>query len=182
VTFRFLLIAALFPVALPALAEDAPLPPVTPGGEYLVLTQDDATSTSKCIGDPVTPMCAVETVLACHARGDHSLCRTGMGLDHDPGLGGEGPWDNMTYHVTRSEVLTGEHFPWRPAHDMPWRPGQIDMQAGDIRIDIILNLCDGKPSPDSCGFSFGTLSYIVRKQGNRWAVMIWQPPYDVTDQ
>jgi hypothetical protein len=50
------MVAALFSAAaFPALAGDVPLPPLTPKREYLVMTQEDATSTSNCIGNPVTP-------------------------------------------------------------------------------------------------------------------------------
>lgn len=41
--------------------------------EIRVIEADRATST--CIGDPRTPVCAIETKLACDARQDASLCR-----------------------------------------------------------------------------------------------------------
>src|SRR5512135_2539236 len=37
------------------------------------VTPTDATS--KCIGGAATPVCAAETLMACLARGDESLCR-----------------------------------------------------------------------------------------------------------
>lgn len=40
--------------------------------EVRVITS--TTATSDCIGDPKTPVCAVETFLACIARLDHGLC------------------------------------------------------------------------------------------------------------
>jgi hypothetical protein len=179
-----------FAVALPAHAgdalanaEDVPLPPLTPKDQYLVLTQDDATSSSKCIGNPATPMCAVETVIACLARRKHDLCQIGMGLHHDPGLGGKGRGNDMIYTVVRSEVLADKNFPWRPARDLPWRPGEINARAGDARIDVVLNECDGEHSSTAnCSFSYGELSYIVRKENGRWAVIVWDQPYDVKDQ
>ena len=33
-------------------------------------------ATSGCIGQPTTPICAVETLLACWVRGQPTLCRT----------------------------------------------------------------------------------------------------------
>lgn len=67
-------------------AEPSDLPPIDPPGVWHTLTQDDATTDSKCIGNPVTPLCAVETIRACFTRRDDSLCQIGMGLDHLPGL------------------------------------------------------------------------------------------------
>ncbi|HEX9466401.1 MAG TPA: hypothetical protein VGB82_27710 [Alphaproteobacteria bacterium] len=62
----FLLVAALCIFAAPAVAQksrDAP-------GR---ITPDRATSS--CIGSAGTPVCAAETLLACLARADESLCR-----------------------------------------------------------------------------------------------------------
>jgi hypothetical protein len=123
-------------------------------------------------------MCAVETVLACFVRGDHELCRTAMGLGHDPGLGGEGPSDSTIYKVIRAEVLTEDSLPWRPSHDLPWRPGDVSMQAGDIRIDIVDRDCAEEIAPQACSPALFEIAYIVRKIGARWVVMTWRPPYE----
>lgn len=66
------LFAAVFPV-LPALAQE--LPPLAQPGQWLYVTQDDDTSSSRCIGWPGTPICAVETLLACFQRDRQDLCR-----------------------------------------------------------------------------------------------------------
>jgi hypothetical protein len=175
---RLLVAAFLSAAALPALADDVPLPELTPKGHYLVMTWDNATSSSNCIGDPKTPMCAVETVLACFVRGDHSLCQIGMGLDRDPGLGGEGPGDKMIYKIIRSGFLSGEQYPWRPGRDLSWRPGGIDMQAGDVRIDVVDRDCPGEVSEKACSPALFEIAYILRRQEGRWAVITWRPPYE----
>jgi hypothetical protein len=43
-------------------------------------------STSKCIGDPKTPLCAAETYAACFLAGRKELCRS-VGVDYDAEFG-----------------------------------------------------------------------------------------------
>jgi hypothetical protein len=62
--------------AVSALAEDMPeLPPLAQPGQWLYVTQEDRTSSSQCVGQPGTPLCAVETLLACFQRDRQDLCR-----------------------------------------------------------------------------------------------------------
>ncbi|MBM3556139.1 MAG: hypothetical protein FJX47_11370 [Alphaproteobacteria bacterium] len=51
------------------------LPAPDAEGTYRVITRDPATTTSDCIGRPVTPLCAVETFIACRTREDFELCK-----------------------------------------------------------------------------------------------------------
>ena len=46
---------------------------------WRVMTMEDATSTSRCIGDPRTPLCAVETHTACFIRRQVRLCTISYG-------------------------------------------------------------------------------------------------------
>jgi hypothetical protein len=174
---RLLVAAFLSAAALPALADDVPLPDLTPKGQYLVMTQDDATSTSKCIGDPKTPLCAVETVRACYIRGKADLCRIGTGVEGYDQVNGI-KLDNEIYRVKRAEVLSDRRFPWNPKQD-PRRNGDINMQAGDIRIDIADKWCSKEIPPDGCGrnWMFPT-AYIVRKVRDHWSVTVWGPAFD----
>lgn len=50
-------------------------PPPNPPGEWRILAWTDQGSSSRCIGRPLTPLCAVETLLACFQRGRVELCR-----------------------------------------------------------------------------------------------------------
>jgi hypothetical protein len=180
---RLLFVAFLFAAALPARAGDAPagvpLPPITPVDGYFVMTQDDATTSSKCIGDPVTPLCAVETVMACEIRGNDDLCRIGMGLKKNPGLSA-GPVSPRIYWVMHRAILTDETIPWDD-HELKWRPGEAGVQAGDVRIDIADKICEkGEISHTACKTEDdlpAIAAYIVRQQGDRWAVINWRPPY-----
>jgi hypothetical protein len=177
-TSRLIIAVLLAAAALPALADDVPLPDLTPKSQYLVMTQDDATSTSKCIGDPKTPMCAVETRLACFLRSRPDLCQIAMGLDHDPGFGRYGHDPGTLYRIVRRESLTDRRFPWRPTHNLPSRAGEISLRAGDIRIDVVEIYCFGEVSTAGCERSGPTITYIIRRQVNRWAVIDWGLAYD----
>ena len=173
--FRMILAMLIF-AALPASAEeDVPLPALTPAGEYRIMTQDDATSTSQCIGDPVTPLCAVETVMACFERANDELCRVGMGLDQNPGMVPEmESYGFLLYRVVRREVVTDRRFPWPPKRDLPWRPGELSVQPGDVRIDVIEKPCSSISSPETCSSTWGNpRTFIVRHEGKRWSVIVW---------
>ena len=178
---RTLLAVFLVSAALPALAaDDVPLPPITPVDGYFVMTQDDTTTSSKCIGDPKTPLCAVETVIACFIRGDDDLCRIGMGLEKTPGLTFLRLPPEI-YWVVRREVLMEQTIPWR-SHELDWRPGEASVQAGDIRIDVVEKVCSkGEFSHTACETDPDVpaiSTYIVRRRGDRWAVIDWRPPYE----
>jgi hypothetical protein len=178
---RILLTARLIAASLPALAadDDVPLPPITPVDGYFVMNRDDATSSSKCIGDPKTPLCAVETAMACEIRGNDDLCRIGMGLEK-PGLTFLRLPPEI-YWVVRREVLMEQTIPWR-SHELDWRPGEASVQAGDIRIDVVEKVCSkGEFSHTACETDPDVpaiSTYIVRRRGDRWAVIDWRPPYE----
>jgi hypothetical protein len=180
-----LVIALLLAAALPARADDAvPLPPITPVDGYFVMTQDDATSSSKCVGNPVTPMCAVETLMACFVRGDDRLCQTAMGVPANkvPHMGELSDWPSIVYRVVRAEVLTDKHFPWRPTYNLDWRPGEPSVRPSDIRIDVLRRECFETPIvPRNCEVpvrqTSGPVAYVVRREGSRWAVITWGDAY-----
>jgi hypothetical protein len=176
-----LVIAFLLAAALPAHAEDdVPLPPITLKGEFLVMTQDDATSSSKCIGNPVTPMCAVETFMAAGVRGNLDLKRIALGIEGGPWFDNQGPTPPIIYRIRRREVLTDKTFPWPPKSDADWRWGGLTMRAGDIRIDVVDVRCYSEISLVACEKYWGSpIAYIVRHQGNRWIVVTWREPYDL---
>ena len=178
---RVLFAAFLFAAALPARAGDVPLPPITPVDGYFVMTQDDATSSSKCIGNPVTPLCAVETKLACDQRNKPDLCEIATMTKLNPefrrlAFENSKPKVPLKYRVVRREVLTDRRFPWRPSY-LDDRPNEISMRAGDIRIDILDVTPERKMDPGYTAVPL-RVAYIVRKKGDRWSVFDWRPPYD----
>jgi len=49
------------------------LPPLTPRKIWWTLGWNAKTTTSHCIGDPRSPLCAAETMMACEAQGDRPV-------------------------------------------------------------------------------------------------------------
>jgi hypothetical protein len=180
-TARFAVAALLLAAAAAesALADGVSLPPLTSKKHHFVMTHNDATTTSKCVGDTQAPMCAIETLLACFVRSNLDLCAISLGMPQDrlPDFGPHSGWPAQIYWVVRSEVLTDKHFPWRPKRDVPWRPTELDMRAGDVRIDLVRRECEPTVSPSTCHppryGPTGPTAYIVRQQAGRWVVIIW---------
>ena len=161
----------LFPVlllfaALAGEAEAADLPPVDPPGVWHKVTQDDATTDSKCIGKPVTPVCAVETIIACFVRKDRRLCRIGEGQepqpDLTPGNPGEGVWER--YRITAVRRAT----PKRP----PAIAG-ITVQKGDMTVDVHKLWCQFSQCEPTDG---PPTTYLLRPMDGRWAAVSWETP------
>ena len=64
---------------------------------------------SACIGDPVTPVCAVETLFACFARLDAELCRA-VGIE-DPDFGYDPAPATVEYVIQRAFEIRPEDIP-----------------------------------------------------------------------
>jgi hypothetical protein len=176
------------------------LPALTPKGHPRIMTLSDETSTSKCIGKPVTPLCAVETKMACFLRGDPNLCEMSGHIRMKP----EKRTDQfLRYIVTRADVIDDRHLPWPRFTDFGQLPGVPSVRAGDVRIHIREMTCltgvtsllspiydhagmlrgqelvghdDRKPL---CGPGYdGPELYVVRKEGRQWVLMGWMPAND----
>ncbi|OHC74843.1 MAG: hypothetical protein A3H92_08575 [Rhodospirillales bacterium RIFCSPLOWO2_02_FULL_58_16] len=80
--FRILALALFLVVLSVSAGEAGDAASVFPAsaGEQETLTFDPATSSSRCIGNPVTPLCAVETYEACYLWVDKKVCAA-MGID-----------------------------------------------------------------------------------------------------
>jgi hypothetical protein len=133
--------------------------------EVRVITAEEATTTSKCIGDPKTPLCAVETFIACFARHDGDLCQR-VGI---PG----GDFDART--DASAEVVKYVPLDVRPVNpkDFPAEvQGAAWVQPGNVEV-VILNKTWVSPvlCPEPCeGERF---YYFVRPVGAEWHVVSW---------
>lgn len=99
---RVLLIAALLLFAGPAAADET----IPPPNELQFIDRHGASS--ECIGDPKTPLCAVETWLACDVRNDSDLClHSGHEIDRAyHSFPGRGPVLYRVVDVLRPEGST----------------------------------------------------------------------------
>ncbi|MBI1245760.1 MAG: hypothetical protein GC202_12200 [Alphaproteobacteria bacterium] len=137
------------------------------------MTLDDATSDSKCVGRFETPLCAVETTIACFARGKNDLCSQARLTGSADRLtsGNIGYRTGERYRVVRVERLTGDSI-----LDIPREIGRL--QAGDIRIDIISGGCFRTDSGRRyCSRPFSDPNiYTVRKTPAGWKIVDWGMP------
>lgn len=132
-----------------------PLADVPPPDELRFISTDDATS--KCIGNPITPLCAVETFFACSARQDIDLCRK-VGV-----INFSYPDKKITsrYRVLKAKVLSEDDMTEELKDATWWKPGFVDFTI--FRVFSEEGTC-----PDECRFS-----YIANLVDSKWHVISW---------
>jgi hypothetical protein len=177
-----LLIAALS-CAAPTQAQprDPDLPAVDPPGKWRIMAHHDDASTSKCIGKPITPLCAVETVIACLARGENELCRIGMGFDESVDLGVRvlDADDHLAYRVLSARRFDARNLPARrhlaSQVDPPswYTDDRRENRPGDYEIVVSERQCSRH---EPCRRIFSDLTYFVRWKGDQWVVLDWEAP------
>ena len=147
-----------------AFAGDAP--------DFRWLDRTDAASA--CIGDPATPSCAVETLLACRIRGEASLCAA-VGLD--------------------LAVLEAEAERSRGGRTGPDPFAVLDAEAAAYRIEDILHIDAGEVratigirfhSTDGLSWPEGgwrRMNYTVHREAGGWRMgrASWQPMMRLID-
>ncbi len=132
---------------------------------WRVMTLDDATSTSRCIGDPKTPLCAVETLMACFIRRQLPLCNISHGYPASEtgrfGLSKPGPSYRTEYRVVRFHVVSDK--------DPKLTLGGDWLKPGDIEITIYQRFCL-QPRQSCVGEPVDGYSYVARRDGDRWRI------------
>jgi hypothetical protein len=98
-------------------------------------------TSSDCIGDPKTPLCAAETLLACYLRENAEMCHM-IGWDvtwkTNPNPRREAPGSDMiVYHVTNEKELHASDISEEP------RKGKYAWQAGDVAVRMMVFFCSG---------------------------------------
>lgn len=133
------------------------LPAVDPANQYRLIGPADR-SDSRCIGRPDTPLCAVETLLACFARRDADLCRVVWS-------GGEGA-SGMLARLASSRYW----WSYRIA-------GAEQPAAGEAVIAVAGRMCGLQiAEPDCATTPAPPTSYRLRQVDGRWQVVDWQSP------
>ena len=154
-------------VAAPAVAQahDPVLPQPDPQGTWRKMTRDDATTTSRCVGNPVTPLCALETYLACFLRRQPEFC--------DMVQAGIRP----IMSVTRRADLREEYRVVYARRPSPLDPvdrgteGNMRPQPGDVVIGYMIRDCFGAAEDvTNCDEVENDPPYVhmLRKQGDIW--------------
>ena len=150
-----------------------------------VLDFTNAGSTSSCIGNPVTPLCAVETFEACLIRSEWPLCAT---VGFEPGKlrrwisAGYARLYYHRYEVLSVKTIEAEHIPtWAQGRSKAtWRPGDVAVRLWwqncppieecviETREDPHREYGEGCRTLASCEKYPSPYTYIVRKAGDRW--------------
>ena len=172
VYYRMALMFGLLLAATGACAQmpDPALPLSDPPGVWRRLTHDDRTSSSKCIGRFGTPLCAVETVIACIARAESELCDAALAVPLRMQIDSNASkyFSRELYRVEAARVLTGEEIGGPSRYAVSLRPG-------DVVIEIAARACYEKDwEADNCGpFPTKAEPYVLRRGGARWHVLAW---------
>ena len=161
-----LLMCALGGPLAPARADEPP--PIDAKSRWRVMTLDDATTTSTCLGrEPnPTPLCAVDNLRACYVRSDRHYCRIGRGLAE---LDRSDIYVEPSQHYyERYKVLI--HRRLRPA-DMDYirLESESDIaRVGDTWILVLYGRCLLPVGGGGCSKGGHHLNYILRKDGPGW--------------
>lgn len=116
-------------------------------------------STSTCIGDPRTPVCAVETFRACFARLDKRLCEK-AGVSGDTMQFSKTPYLDR-YQILSAKVVRAEDITPK-LRDAEWyKPGFVDVTIHDV--DVKRYYC-----PERCN-----TGYMVKPELHGWKVVGW---------
>ncbi len=121
-------------------------------------------ATSRCIGDPRTPLCAFETFIACWVRRDISLCemvgRPNLSLRDDANA-----LPGIAYFVRKSFTIREEDIPDHLKDANWYQPGMvnIDLEIRDCLTEELV--CHGS---NWRGYS-GSLERV----GDLWRVVGW---------
>lgn len=152
-------IAAVLVVLALAAPVAAQLPSVDPLNQYRLIGPAGR-SDSTCIGRPETPLCAVETFLACFARRDAGLCRI-VWKDveaGDLGFQSTGHWRYWwSYRVAAAEQVGPEEM-------------VIAIAGRNCGLQMAEPDCYTTPAPPT--------RYRVQRMAGAWKVLDWQSPPD----
>jgi hypothetical protein len=142
------LLLSILLLAVPAvgMAADSAVPPPDPAGVWRVMTHDNATTTSACIGQIKTIGCSIDTHWACWVRGDRRLCD----MAWDP-VWGESfhpqPKGRAVYDIYRIEGAVryerGEPIATvaKLTHNLDVQFGKNSMRKNDIAVAVYFNSC-----------------------------------------
>lgn len=132
---------------------------------------DEATTDSRCIGNPVTPRCAIETYEACWLRHELPLCDT-IRLPGFPASGFRGPplhrENSDLYRVVRAYFVKRDIL--KAEGKELW-----NVYKGDLAVEVLDRNCSGgKCYPLIKGKPPTT--YFLRKVDGRWLVIAIDTP------
>lgn len=134
-------------------------------GSFRLMTQEDSTSTSKCIGNPISPICAFETYLACRVRDNNELCEIANGEK----TGSPTPFKLDKNRIVKTGYRIMAIRQYTPQHMPAPSRNRIEIKPWDVGVTLdtancTYGKCDG-PYPDT------RVSYLLRQRGDVWFVV-----------
>jgi hypothetical protein len=148
-------IAFFFILSAPVWAADGPDYAKDPAiGVKRVVTKATKTTDSKCVGDPKTPVCAMETVVACLVRQSYWLCHL-VGIKKD----------RFQFNTDKSEyIIEAIRIPSNEEIEGGPKPGK-----SYAKITFQLDPCNDEKNI-SCAYAwFGdVLLSTEQKSGQHW--------------
>jgi hypothetical protein len=139
------------------------------------MTPIEATSTSKCIGSRESPICVVETHLACHRRYLPELCRYAMGEidelpenreNNDPSDAGY----RVDYKVWYARRITARELPWPMGL---WEKEPPNIQPRDVMMVLLMRSCDNGKCQPYRPLDYYPHQYVVRNTERGWTLTYW---------
>jgi hypothetical protein len=137
-------------------------PGTPPAPEIRRITQNEATS--DCIGDPRTPLCAVETFIACWTRREPVLCNR-VGQPRGSFEGAALPAPAAEYYLVKLFTIQSKDI---PAHlkDAYWyRPGMVNVELKKRGCEATI--------VDGCDALWTEYNYYLKLVGNQWHLASW---------
>lgn len=127
-------------------------------------------ATSGCIGQPTTPVCAVETLLACWVRGQPALCRAvavseARAADRIAGPRSS-PEAEAQYSIDRASTIRHEDVT-DDLKAVEW------FKPGFVLVELVRRICP--QTPQRCDDEpWEEMQIIVRPEAGRWSVVVWR--------
>ncbi len=134
-----------------------------PAGHWRKLTR--TAGTSDCIGESKTPICTVETFIACSARNEARLCGIASGPKRRPPPGGSFTPNATLYRILEVRRLERADFP------AEWNDDGKGVRPGDVKIAAWLRECWNE-----CDRVGVRENYWVRQDGARWWLVWYGEP------
>lgn len=140
-----------------------------PPGQWRKLTWDEKTTTSKCIGKSISPICAVENKLACYMQVNEELCHIAI-RDHEGRkfLRSKEPSYPLYTEYRISAVRKVKANETITLLKETAQPGDYLIDLRDRSCEVKSNRCENDIGPAT--------THLVRKIGDEWRIITWDTP------
>jgi hypothetical protein len=190
------LLLALASVVVPVLAgerdRDPDVPDTSGPATWRYVTHSAKTTTSKCIGSAKTPLCAMDTALACYVRGQAELCKIAddYGNEQEPGTFEQDRQTAAQNPEFKYRIIAAKRMDAEDVHESKSNPtyhhGPLDVHepwdVGSIMIVMQFSECTPAPKhPRELDCSDEPAApptrVYLRKARGHWVASLVEPRY-----